>query len=393
MGKKLNISQPMVLDVMFAPLVESFQLIPSDTTQQWYYADTNSYLPSHSTDSPLIITPSLSVFDSDNHQTYRPSLNDSVVWSYLNSNGTYTIISNTSESGNPDYVVYTDGHIKVNKEVPPNAPVTLKCEAQYLDPRSSSTSYTVKETIVLTTNRDATLIPVTVDINCEAVQLYDVFKDASSRFIFTAVVTKGLDDITSTSTVKWYVLNKTTGTETLVDSSTTVSGVTIPTYPCYVSGQNMSMLVLDAMYTEDITIVARVVKTVSPLTLHDGKAIRSLMWDVIPMQNFAHSNNGEGVTSGTEIMEFDVISNIRNKTLTDLEKQNNLLFNWKRRGATSSTVVDSGWGQKITIDGDTLRSNNSTLVYAEAYLLGAYEVVTDNGEAVVDDGEPVYDRQ
>lgn len=392
MGKKQNISQPMVLDVMLAPFTESFQLVPSDTTRQWYYADNSQWSPNHIT-NPLIITPFLEVFDPDTKQTYNPLFGD-VKWYYLNSSGTFTLITNTTDISSQPYVVYADGHIKVNYNVPYDAPVTLKCVCPYLDPRSSATSHTATATIDLTTNRDATLLLPTIDINCETTQLYDVIKDNSSLKTFTAVVKQGGVDITSSSSILWYVLDKTTGTETLINATTTVGGVTVPVYPCYVSGYNSATLTLDAMYAEDITVVARVVKdsTTNPVTLYPCKAIRSLMWSEIPMDIITTSENSGAVRDDTEEMTFSPIVNVRGKALSDLEKQTHLLFNWKRRNAANSTVVDNGWGQAQKISGDTLRANRTTLVYAETYLLGAYELVTDNNEVVVDNGEPVYDR-
>lgn len=366
----------MVLDVMLAPFTESFQLIPSDTTQQWFYANNNSYSPNRST-NPLIITPTLSVFDPDTQQTHTPSFGD-VKWYYLNSSGTYTRITNTTEGSSYDYVVYADGHIKVNKNVSYDSPVTLLCECPYLDPRSSGLYYTVKDTVVLTTNRDASIVYPTIDVTCESVRMFDVFKDTQTNFAFTAKVLKGITDITSQSSILWYVLNTSTGAEELINATTTVDGVSVPKYPCYVSGYNSATLTLNAMYTNKITIVARVVKTASPLVLYPSKAIRTLMWDDIPMDVMTHSNNSGGVRSDTDHMDFNAIVNINGDTLTDAQKSENLLFNWKRRAASSSTVVDLGWGQAKRIDGSVLRQNNSTIVYSETYLLGAYEIVYDS---------------
>ena len=389
MGRNINTSQPMVLDVMLTPLTESFQINASDTTQQWYYANTNSWSPSRTT-NPLILTPVLSVFDTDTEITYTPQFGD-VKWYYL-SNGAFVQITNTTDGDNVDYIVYPDGHLAVKKNVAWDAPVTLKCVCPYADPRRSGISNTVQATIDLSTNRDATSVLPTVDIACEPTVLYDIFKDVSSQKTFTAKVMKDGEDITSTSSILWYVLNKSNGTETIINATTTVDGTSVTVFPCYVSGYNAATLTLDAMYTEDITVVARVVKTASPLELYPCKAIRTLRWDNIPLSIIVHSNNSGGIRTDTESMDFDIIANIRHQTLTDAQKLANLLINWKRRNAANSTIFDDGWGQALHLKGDTLRAYNSTLVYVEAYLLGAYEVVADDGEVVTDDGEPVYDR-
>ena len=91
-------------------------------------------------------------------------------------------------------------------------------------------------------------------------------------------------------------------------------------------------------------------------------------------------------------MDFGIIANVRHLTLTDAQKLANLVINWKRRNTANSTVFDDGWGQTLHLEGDTLRAYNSSLVYVEAYMKGAWEQVTHNGEAVTHNGEPVYDR-
>lgn len=405
MGRRINTTQPMVLNVMLAPFVESFQIVPSDTTQQWYYANNDGFLPDRE-ENPLILTPTLTVFDPDSKQTYTPSFGD-VRWYYLDS-GSWVLITNTTESTDSityPYVVYADGHIKVNKNVSYDSPVTLLCECPYIDPRSAGTSYTVKDTVDLTTNRDATVVMPNICINQGTSQFYNIFKDTqNSQYTFTAKVLLNNQDITSSSSIKWYVLNISTGAETLIDDYTTVDGVRVPTYPCYISGQSTATLTLDAMYAEDITVVARVLsQTTDPdspyyHTVYPCKAISSLRWKYIPMDVIVRSNNSGGVRSDTEYIDFDIVANIEDSVLTDAQKADNLRINWKRRpksiptGQSSAPIIDEGWGQRLRLYQDKLKAYSTTLVFVEAYLLGAYETVTDSGEAVTDGNEVVYDR-
>lgn len=393
MGRRLNTSQPMALDIMLTPFTEMFQIEASDTTQQWFYANTEEFVPDRPF-HPLILTPTLSVFDADSKQVYTPSFGD-VKWYYLE-NGSWVQITNTTESTESvfyPYVVYTDGRLKVNKNVMYDAPVTLLCECPYLDPRTTGVSYTIKKTIDLTTNRDATTFLPTISIDQGVTQWYNAIKDASnSQKSFTAVVMLGNENITSTSSIRWYALDKTNGGEIPIEQTTLVDGVNVPLFPCYVSGYNSATLILDAMYAEDITIVARVVKTTSPLVLYPCKALSSLRWINIPMDIIVSSNNSGGVRSDTEEMDFDVIANTQGLTLSDAQKQEHLLFNWKRRNQANNSVIDEGCGQTLVLQEDKLRQFNSSLVYVEAYFMGANETVTDNNEAVTDGGEVVYDR-
>lgn len=405
MGRKKNTSQPMLIDIMLSPLTESFQIVPSDTLQQWYYTNNEGtsaspFSPNRET-QPLFLTPTLTVFDPDTQQTYTPSFG-TVRWFYLSA-GSWVEITATPSTQEQSamilpYVVYPDGRLKVSKNVNYDSPVTLLCECTYIDPRDISQSTTIKETVVLSTNRDATVTLPTITIDKGVTQTYNPFQTASSQYSFTAKVMLNNQDITQTSSILWYVLNKTTGNETIINATTTVDNIAVPLFPCYVSGYNSATLVLDAMYAEDITVVARVVKTTTPsVTLYPCKAMCTLMWDDVPMDIIVSSNNSGAVRSDTKEMTFDTIINMDGKYLTDAQKTANMLFNWKRRSqrqinGSNPSVIDCGWGQHLKLGESEVNQYKTTLVYSDAYLMGAYEVVTDNGEIVTDGGEAVYDR-
>ena len=183
----------------------------------------------------------------------------------------------------------------------------------------------------------------------------------------------------------WYGIKE--GQEVLAD-----------TLPWYVSGQGTDNLVVDAMYGENINVVLRC-KMMDGETLSPSKAYATLNWRIPDIETFVQSDNGGAVRSDTQNMTFDTIVNVNGVVLSDALKQKHLAFNWKIRKNDTSTEVDKGWGQRITIDASELRSVkgsgstlSSTLVGNEVYIKGAYEEVTDNGEIVTDNGEVVYDR-
>lgn len=410
MGRKKNTSQPMLLDIMLSPLTESFQIIPSDTLQQWYYTNNEGtsvspFSPNRET-QPLFLTPTLRVFDPDTQQTYIPSFG-TVRWFYLSA-GSWVEITATPSTQEQSatilpYIVYPDGSLKVSKNVNYDSPVTLLCECPYIDPRDISQSTTIKETVDLSTNRDATVTLPTITIDKGVTQTYNPFQTASSQYSLTAKVMLDNQDITQTSSILWYVLDKTTGNETIINATTTVDNIAVPLFPCYVSGYNSATLVLDAMYAEDITVVARVFCTTEDTedpyynSLYPCKAMCTLMWDDVPMDIIVSSNNSGAVRSDTKQMTFDTIVNMSGKQLSDAQKAANMLFNWKRRSqrqinGSNPFVIDCGWGQQLMLGESEINQYKTTLVYADAYLLGAYEVVTDEGEIVTDNGEAVYDR-
>lgn len=170
------------------------------------------------------------------------------------------------------------------------------------------------------------------------------------------------------------------------------------TLPWYVSGQGTDNLTVDAMYGENINVVLRC-KMMDGETLSPSKAYATLSWRTPDIETFVQSDNGGAVRSDTEEMSFGTIININGDVLSDALKRKHLAFNWKIRKNNTSTEIDKGWGQRITIDASDLRNVKgsgstlaSTLVGNEVYLKGAYEEVTDNGEVVTYNGEKVYDR-
>ena len=501
--RKSNISQPMVLDIMLAPFQESFYLEASDTTQQWFYANNGAYKPNHAGDSPLFLTPRLKVVDPDTNTEYTPTFYQ-VSWLYRSPNGgyndqgdpvsggDYAKITNTTDgsAASYPYVIYADGHIKINRNIPYNDPLTLLCVVVYNDPRSLGSTHKVRITQDLVTSRDATLIMPTIDIECENLQLFDPFVDANSNFSFAAKVTQGITDITSSSRIKWYVLDTSTQAETPIDTletafvnnvavdyivtqfaeyggvsfledgrqeigdlaisqgsstiykfqgvseaqrafvgyATATDGtkvalcdpnkpekigkayvwsasnstwseencVPVFKYPCYVSGQFGDTLVVNAMYTERINIVARIAKDDPRGSHYDNlypcKALRALAWDDIPMESKAYSKNSGAVRDDTEEMEFDTIVNIHGQTLTDAQKSEHLMFSWYRRNAQASSQTFVGNFQSLVLKRSELLQWETQLVYNITLIKGANEMVTCNGEAVTSSGQVVFCR-
>lgn len=211
-----------------------------------------------------------------------------------------------------------------------------------------------------------------------------VITDGSTTtfYVLTTPQTYVLDHITD---FVWYGIKN--GQEVLAD-----------TLPWYVSGQGTDNLVVDAMYGENINVVLRC-KMMDGETLSPSKAYATLSWRTPDIEPFVQSDNGSAVRSDTEDMTFDTIVNVNGEVLSDALKRKHLAFNWKIRKNNTSTEIDKGWGQRITIDASDLRNVKgsgstlaSTLVSNEVYLKGAYEEVTDGGEVVTYNGEVVYDR-
>lgn len=388
MGRRLNLSTPTVINTELIPLDESFYIENNGQLEQWFYDNTNSYAPNRKL-TPLTLTPKISAFDADSKVRYEPSFY-TVKWfekAYSASAGDYveTEITNVTDSDDADYVK-VGNNLMVKKNVSYTRSITIRCEAQYIDPRDSGITYTVGDSVVLSTNRDASIEFPTLDVSCPKSQAYNPLRDANSQFTMGAKAYMGKTDVTESTYFVWYAIDGT-------------SEVLANTMPWYVSGQNTSTLVVDAMYGEDIRVVLRSKDNAAAATLHPDKVYRSIVWRVPDVDTHVLSKNGSAVRSDTKEMSFDTVVNCLGEVLSEATKSEHLHFNWKTRKNTQSTEVDMGWGQKITLDASSLRNTigstsslASTLVFPYVYLLGAYEKVLDDGEVVTDDGQVVYDR-
>lgn len=383
MGRRIDVSQPMVLSTELTALTEMFQIEADDTLEQWYYANNGVFMPDRSI-TPLTLIPVLSAFDPDTSTVYTPSFSQ-VSWYVTEWNGTAyaeSEITNTTDSSEASYVKLPSGYLKVKKNCGDGHSITIRCVATYIDPRDIATTSTVESSAIISTNRDATTIFPTIDILNEKCTLYSPLTDNSSLFTFQAVVMMQGADITNDVVVEWYACN--------ADITTPVK---IENMMCYVSGQGTATLVVDALYDENLTIIARAKQTAQG-ELFPSLAYRSLAWNVPMMDASAYSENGAAVRLSTKRMTFGTVINIRHSVLSDEKKEENILCEWKSRSASSSTETLLGWGQTVTADGEDLLNlqTKSTLVYPYLYLLGAKAEVMFDGDSVVYDNETVVQR-
>lgn len=389
MGRKLNTSQPVVINTELAQLDDSFYVEPSGQTEQWYYDNSNSYAPNRQT-TPLTLTPMITAFDPDTQTKYTPIFNSTPRWfvnEYDSQQGTYveTEVIATSDGQNVDYYKYGNT-LKVKKNVSYTYPVQIRCSAVYTDSRDSGLTHDVEDTITLITNRDASVIYPYLSITTPSARQFNPLVDNSSTFTFTAKAMKGNDDVTSSVYFQWYAINGTT--EVLAN-----------TMDWYVSGQGTATLTVDAMYGEEINVVLRCKESSSAATLYPDKAFASILWVVPDIDTNVISRDGGAVRSFTKQMTFGTVVNIRKDILSDVLKSEHLRFNWKVRKANQMAPNDFGWGDEITIGAESLRNvdgiNNqqsNVSVYPIVYILGAYERVTYGGEDVTYDGSLVFHR-
>jgi hypothetical protein len=125
-----------------------------------------------------------------------------------------------------------------------------------------------------------------------------------------------------------------------------------------------------------------------------ARGYTSIVWDLPKIDSNTICKNGSAVDSNERDMTFQTLVNMKGRTITDKEKEENLLINYKSRISTSSNYTNMGWGQEVTVKSGTLKqtATYSSPVHSEVYLIGAYGIVTDDNENVTDNNEVVYDR-
>lgn len=377
MGRRINVSQPVVVNTELNPLDIIFDLVANGSLEQWYYDNTNDWQPNRRR-TPLLVTPTISGVDNETNTKYTPAFY-TVKWfanEYRTNGWVESQITNTTD-GDVDYVL-VGNNLKIKKNVTYDRAVQIRCVAQYIDPRDSGKIGSVEKILTLNCSKDANAESPILDVLCEHSVPYNPLVNETSIFSLTATAHMGARDVSNNVYYVWYAVVN--GTEVLVQ-----------TQPFYVSGQNTKTLTVDALYSEEIKLVLRAKETSSAANLYPAKAYRSIVWRIPDIDSNVVCKNGQAYRSSIKTMEFSTIINVRGKILSDAVKTNHMRFNWKTRNSLQSTEVDRGWGLSVILDNAALQSSRgSVLVYPDIYILGAAEPVTHNGAAVTHNGVPVY---
>ena len=425
MGRKLNTSQTTVIQTMMTPLSDSFSIQANDTLEQWYYVNTSTYSPDRQ-DTPLQLTPTIVAVDTETGMTYSPTFAN-VRWYYFNpSNNTdyssdqywpglhwvyISAVSPTSGGVINDYYCpntdNTDYRLYVQKNVPPvssgatDAGQNICCVATYADPRDNHVVVDVRETVLLTTSKDATTDTQKINILAPTKTLFNVLSAGSGTNLYTfkaqVISDNSGEDVTNGYYIEWYGKVDGERTEHLINTlycykkATQASG----------KGQGTDQITIDAMYVEHLDIICRLRKT-STSALLPPVAYCSLLWDFPKINPQTVCKNGRVVNTNNRPMVFSHIINYRGGVIADDVRAENFLFNYKRRISTNQSYTDMGWGDQITVQSDTLRqtTSDSTPVHADVYMLGCYKPCEDDNtyagtgtfSEVTDDGEVVFDR-
>ncbi len=250
MGRILNKPTPTIINTELRPFDESFHIETNGQTEQWFYDNTSQYAPDRAI-TPLILSPVLSVFDAEEQKSYSTEITDIaeeghlafnyVSWYVLEYNATTGQYAESevtaTQNGQNVYYILQGHNLIVKKNVSYEHGVTVRCKACYIDPRDAGVTYIVEETLVLSTNRDATVILPEVDIISPSARAFNPLTDYDeqgnplSEFEFEGVVKNSPDveRVTSSDLAEYKVDGW--GTEEIVSASESCAPTLTIRYP------------------------------------------------------------------------------------------------------------------------------------------------------------------
>ena len=349
-------------------VVFNVEKLGGDLTQ-WYYSNANTYEPDRK-QSPLLLKPSLKLVFSESKRTVVPTFE-----AYWYANG--TLITNTTDDANADYVKLSNGQLRVKKNVTPQAPVEIKLQIQYVEPESGLMHKIDWSDTLSASNKADTVYGLSW--LTESMQVWNPVSGASSQKTFRLKATLG--DVNVSNQVKffWYYVSGN-------------SEVLINTHQAYVSGQNTDTLVVDADKAESLNIMCRIASSLSAASPDQPvRATGSMRWRLPKLRGRGHTANGlaRRESEKTKTFQLAVQAGGRGGMVSDSVRKRQFIAKWiKQENGTTTTVA---YGDNPGIE---VSSIESAVVKPVLYLLGPDEpVIADDGVAVIaDDGEAVCER-
>lgn len=376
MGRILNKPTPTIINTELRPFDESFHIETNGQTEQWFYDNTSQYAPDRAI-TPLILSPVLSVFDAEEQKSYSTEITDIaeeghlafnyVSWYVLEYNATTGQYAEsevtTTENGQNVYYILQGHNLIVKKNVSYEHGVTVRCKACYIDPRDAGVTYIVEETLVLSTNRDATVILPEVDIISPSARAfnpltdYDVQGNPLSEFEFEGVVKNSPDveHVTSSDLAEYKVDGW--GTEEIESASGSCSPTLTIRYP-------------DGSIDTDARFMYR--KTADGTKPDMGGKVIS--WNqLLENGNFADTNGWSAIGSSASLSVSDNVATITKKinamniggvlyrSIANLNTSHKYYLSCIARTlANTHTLTIGFYNTNGTEGGNTLNSTNST---------------------------------
>ena len=373
MKKIINTAPPVVVSTSRTPLEGSLTISSNGgALTQVYDAVQNTYEPVDRRDTPLVLSPIISLVDPNTglQVSLSSMTNISINW-YIGSSATPV----TSRTPSDDYHLQTDddtatgnttGSLVVRRNIGPDDDFAkdIMCELSFVD-NTRGEQYKYNAAVLLTTEEKVQdMLSLQLD-NPSKVTFNPIFDDSSQR-TFKAKVYNG-GTLMSSDKFKffWYV-----------------DGVLANTKPCYVSGQNTDTLVLDAEYADNVIVTARIA-TDKTLTApnHPANAECTLVWRWPRLKVKPYSQNGESIKLASQSKSFGVIIQAYGKDIPEAKRNRYCKVKWYTQPTNTSNHTDQGWGFTKTVAGSYLFRTGGIKVNVGAvlYSVGAKSSVGGAG--------------
>jgi len=370
MKKIINSSRPVVVTTTRTPLNGSLTIDAGGASlSQVYDAIYGTWAPVDRRQTPLVLTPVVSVVDPDTGQQVPLSKLQQVEYKWYVGNSTTPV---TSRTPSDDYHQQTDddtatgvptGALVVRHNVSPadHYAVPILCEFSCVD-SGRGERYTLTAAVLLSSeNKVQDMLTVALE-NANVFTFNPITEDSSLK-TFKAVAYTGSDPV-PTGSVKyfWYV-----------------NDVLADTKACYVSGQHTDTLVLDAQYADKVQVKVRIATVpdgASPASVtvpnHPAKAEATLLWQWPDMKAIPYSQSGEAIKLQSDTMKFGAIVQAYGKDITTAKRNKYVKLRWYTQPTDTMTKKDQGVGYEKTIQGsDLFRTGGRKVnVQCDVFLLG-----------------------
>ena len=379
--KIASTEQPVVITTQRTPLVGALSISSNGgALTQVYDAVLNTYEPVDRNDTPLVLSPVISVTDPDTGQSVPlTDLSSIEIRWYIGNSMNYV----TSRVQSDDYHLQTDddtatgnttGSLVVRHNVGPNDSyaVPILCEFSCTD-NSRAETYKFTSTILLTTEEKVQKM-LSIQLGNPSKVTYNPIEEDSSLKVFTAKVYNG-GTLMQNNNFKffWYI------NDVMISDENTLG---------YVSGQGTDTLILDAEYLDNVIVKVRIA-TITTLNApnHPANAECTLVWHWPRMQALPYSLAGESVRNSDGNKRFSAFVQAYGKDIPDSKRDRYCRLNFYTQPTTSTTKTSRGWGNFVTVAASNLFRNDGahTNVGVELYTLGSLKAVSQNGSIVTNE--------
>lgn len=396
MRKLINPAPPVNITTSRKPPTVTLQIMQVDAQPLTQSQDkvNNLWSPDRYGEVALILEANFQAYDPETGGAL--SVTPEITW-YLNqvktwdgTNGELAIddqqtsdVNYRLETAVVDDVRVTTGRLVVRQNIDYLSPAKVICIVKYTGIEGAS-DYEIEDSVLLTSENKPEEFYALHLRQVNNVK-YRPLKDTTSQRTLEVDVYRGNAKLGASALngMKFFWYKK---------ESSDADWVLVPTtglFPSYVSGQYTKTLVIDA----DCLLQCRF-KVMAATTADAAEpnipsfATCIVQWVLPDIEAEPTSIGGSSVSVSDTQRQFEAILRVDGKDISDADRAELIRLNWKSKPTNSATITDRGWTDSPTIAASELRrtGGENVAVWPEVYLLGPYEIITDdNDEPLIDD--------